>query len=80
MKGKTQVTREREREKTEEEEGLWGHGALHLLYVGPAGPIDDDGDGSTSQPCSSLALYTSIVSQSWRSILSRRAAWKLYGD
>ena len=39
---------ERERERSEEEEGLRGHGALHLLYVGPAGPVDDGGDGSMS--------------------------------
>ena len=37
----------RERKKNEEEEGLWGRGTLHLLYTGLAGPIDDDGDGST---------------------------------
>ena len=41
-------TREREREKSEEEEGLRGRGALHLLYMGPTDPVDDDGDGSTS--------------------------------
>ena len=27
---------------------LQGHSILHLLYAGPAGPIDDDGDVSTS--------------------------------
>ena len=54
--------REREREKSEEEEDLQGCGALHLLYAGPVGPIDDDGDGSTSWPCLSLALYVGVVS------------------
>ena len=38
----------REGEKSEEEEGLQGRGALHLLYACPVGPIDDDGDDSTS--------------------------------
>ena len=56
MKGKAQVT-EREKEKSEGEEGLQGRGVLHLLYAGPAGPVDDDGDGSMSRPCSSLAPY-----------------------
>ena len=40
--------RKREKEKSEGEESLQGRGVLHLLYAGPAGPIDDDGDGSTS--------------------------------
>ena len=65
----------REREKSEEEEGLRGHDALHLLYVGPAGPIDDDGDSSTSRPCLSLALYVGVVNRSWHSIPSRQVAW-----
>ena len=65
----------REREKSEEEEGLRGHGALYLLYASPDDPIDDDGDGSTSWPYSSLALYARIVSRSRRSTPFRRAAW-----
>ena len=50
MNGKAQVIQEKEgdREKSEEEEGLWSHGTLHLLNAGPAGPVDGDGDGSTS--------------------------------
>ena len=75
MKGKVQVTREKEREKSEGEEGLRGRGALHLLYVGPTGPVDDDGDGSMLRPCSSLALYMGVISRSWHSILSWWVAW-----
>ena len=77
MKRKAQVTeREREKkEKSEGEEGLQGHGVLHLLYAGPVGPIDDDRDGSMSWPYSSLAIYVGIVSQSRHSTLFRRAAW-----
>jgi hypothetical protein len=41
---------ERERERREEEEGPQGHIILHLLYVGPADPVDDDRDDSTSWP------------------------------
>ena len=59
----------------EGEEGLQGRGVLHLLYVGPTGPVDDDGDGSTSRPCSSLALYASVINRSWHSIPSQQAAW-----
>ena len=54
--------RERKREKSEGEESLQGCGVLHLLYVGPIGPIDDDGDGSMSWPCLSLTPYAGIVS------------------
>ena len=43
-----QREKEREKEKSEGEEGLQGHGVLHLLYAGPASPVDDDRDGSTS--------------------------------
>ena len=50
MKGKAHVTREKEREKSEEEEGLRGCGALHLLYAGPAGPVDDDGTAPRRDP------------------------------
>jgi hypothetical protein len=41
---------ERERERSEEEEGPRGRIVLHLPYVGPADPVDDDGDDSTSRP------------------------------
>jgi hypothetical protein len=83
VKGKVQVTRERGREKeserkrerSKEEEGLWSHVVLHPPYVGPTGPIDDDGDGSTSRTCSPLAPHARVVSRSWRPILSWRAAW-----
>ena len=39
------------------------------------GPVDDDGDGSTSLPCSSLVLYAGVISRSWQSTLFWRAAW-----
>jgi hypothetical protein len=42
--------RERESERSEEEEAPRGRIVLHLPYVGPADPVDDDGDGSTSRP------------------------------
>ena len=64
MKGKAQVTREKKREKNQEKEGLQDRGALYLMYAGPASPVDDDGDGSTSRPCSSLELYAGVVSRS----------------
>ena len=67
--------KEREKEKSEGEEGLQGRSVLHLLYAGPVAPVDDDGDGSTSRPCSSLALYAGVVSRSRRSTPFRRAAW-----
>jgi hypothetical protein len=41
---------EREREISEEEEGLRGRIVLHLPYMGPTDPVYDDGDGSTSRP------------------------------
>ena len=34
------------------------------FYAGPTGLVDDDGDGSTSRPCSPLALHAGVVSKS----------------
>jgi hypothetical protein len=34
--------------------------------------VDDDGSGSISRPCSSLALHASVVSRSWHPIPSWR--------
>ena len=50
MKGKAHVTQEKEREKSQEEEGLRGRDALHFLYTGPVGPVDDDGVASGRDP------------------------------
>jgi hypothetical protein len=69
-------TRKREGEReSEEEEGPQGRVILHLPYLGPVGPVDDDRNGSTLWPYSSLAPYTGVVSRSWRPILSWRTSW-----
>jgi hypothetical protein len=38
-----------------------GHIVLYLPCVGPADPVDDDGDGSTSRP-----LFTTITTRGRR--------------
>ena len=62
-KGAGYREKEREKEKSKGKEGLQDRGVLHLLYVGPADPVDYVGYGSTSRPCSSLALYAGVVSR-----------------
>jgi len=77
VKGKAQVQREKEREKEKSkgEEGLQGRGVLHLLCAGPAGPIDDDRDGSTLGSYSPLVPFLDVISWSWHSIPSRWTVW-----
>jgi hypothetical protein len=52
-----------------------GHVVLHLPYTSPAGPVDDDGNGSTSRPYSPLAPHVGIIRWLWHPILSWQAAW-----